>query len=143
MLLADWPDSILSPAITASREEMRKDVAEMLERVSKKGSLDNPVANTEMFKEKQEVDEMRALVESFSLSTSTHMLNKEGKSKDTITGRKVAKKALGECHVCRKSGNEIKLKRCTACYQVAYCGSVCQRNDWAQHKVDCRKIQAK
>ncbi|KAJ7618718.1 hypothetical protein FB45DRAFT_1063294 [Roridomyces roridus] len=30
-----------------------------------------------------------------------------------------------------------EFKRCSACWQVAYCASACQKEDWKRHKKDC------
>ncbi|KAF7970431.1 hypothetical protein HWV62_24181 [Athelia sp. TMB] len=39
------------------------------------------------------------------------------------------------CFVCRKKG---KMKTCTKCQKVRYCGPVCQKRDWRLHKEKCR-----
>ncbi|QRV85755.1 MYND Zn-finger protein [Ceratobasidium sp. AG-Ba] len=39
------------------------------------------------------------------------------------------------CQSCKKSGT--KLKRCGSCSKVWYCDSVCQKNNWPIHLVDC------
>ena len=44
-----------------------------------------------------------------------------------------------KCKGCGKRGDGVKLKRCAACFQVAYCGSACQLADWVQHKIECKK----
>ena len=38
--------------------------------------------------------------------------------------------------------DEIKLKKCTACYLVRYCGIKCQKDHWKQHKKECKKRAA-
>lgn len=43
---------------------------------------------------------------------------------------------LRRCFVCRKKGNP-KLKTCTKCQKVRYCGPVCQKRDWKVHKLRC------
>ncbi len=35
--------------------------------------------------------------------------------------------------------DSVKLKKCTACYRVKYCGVECQRDHWSKHKKDCKK----
>ncbi|KZP26299.1 hypothetical protein FIBSPDRAFT_819685 [Athelia psychrophila] len=39
------------------------------------------------------------------------------------------------CFVCRKKG---KMKTCTKCQKVRYCGPVCQKRDWKLHKEKCK-----
>ena len=39
-------------------------------------------------------------------------------------------------------GDDIKLKDCTACHLVKYCGIECQRSHWRQHKKECKKRAA-
>ncbi|QRV99810.1 MYND Zn-finger protein [Ceratobasidium sp. AG-Ba] len=39
------------------------------------------------------------------------------------------------CQSCKRPGT--KLKRCGSCSKVWYCDSVCQKNDWPIHLVDC------
>eukprot|EP00986_Skeletonema_menzelii_P016105 scaffold13729_cov126-Skeletonema_menzelii.AAC.4 len=48
------------------------------------------------------------------------------------------------CASCGKGGgdNNIKLKNCTACFLVKYCGVECQRNHRSQHKRACKKRAA-
>jgi len=47
---------------------------------------------------------------------------------------------------CAACGNtevdDIKLKKCTACYLVKYCSVECQRNHRPQHKNECKKRAA-
>ena len=47
---------------------------------------------------------------------------------------------------CAACGNaevdDIKLKKCTACYLVKYCSIKCQRNHRPQHKNECKKRAA-
>ena len=40
------------------------------------------------------------------------------------------------CTVCGISND--KVKKCSACGNVAYCGVKCQRKDWAEHKFSCK-----
>jgi hypothetical protein len=37
---------------------------------------------------------------------------------------------------------KIKLQKCTACKQVAYCSRQCQRTHWKVHKPACKAAQA-
>eukprot|EP00986_Skeletonema_menzelii_P006557 scaffold2488_cov140-Skeletonema_menzelii.AAC.2 len=39
-------------------------------------------------------------------------------------------------------GDDIKLKKCTACHLVKYCSDVCQRDHEAEHKKECKKRAA-
>ncbi len=38
--------------------------------------------------------------------------------------------------------NDVKLKKCTACYLVKYCGIECQKNHRKQHRRECKKRAA-
>ena len=40
------------------------------------------------------------------------------------------------------AGDDIKLKKCTACHLVRYCGVKCQRDHRPQHKRECKKRAA-
>ncbi|KAL5496874.1 hypothetical protein EMCRGX_G013245 [Ephydatia muelleri] len=44
------------------------------------------------------------------------------------------------CDWCLR--NAEHLKRCTRCLCAWYCGHRCQKNDWIQHKAECRGIAA-
>ncbi len=47
------------------------------------------------------------------------------------------------CALCgNTAGDDIKLKNCTACKLVKYCGVECQRNHRSQHKETCKKRAA-
>ena len=47
------------------------------------------------------------------------------------------------CASCGTAENDdIKLKKCTACYLVRYCGVKCQKDHWKKHKEECRKRAA-
>ena len=49
----------------------------------------------------------------------------------------------GACANCGKTGsNAVKLKKCTACRLVKYCGVDCQRAHRKQHKEACKKRAA-
>ena len=39
-------------------------------------------------------------------------------------------------------GDDIKLKKCTACYLVKYCSVKCQKDHWSKHKRACKKRAA-
>jgi len=44
------------------------------------------------------------------------------------------------CAACGiKQLDDIKLKKCTACYLVSYCSVQCQKNHRKQHKKECKK----
>ena len=140
MMLADLPGPSLSSIMSASHGEMGKKAAEVSKATLRGGKEDNPVADSGLFKQGQEVNKVKELVESISLRTDTQLLNKEREREGIATGRKTLRCALERCHMCGNSGDEMKLRRCTACYRVAYCGGVCQRNDWVRHKVDCKML---
>ena len=47
------------------------------------------------------------------------------------------------CASCGKAGcDDIKLKKCTACYLVRYCGVKCQKDHRPKHKKECKKRAA-
>ena len=48
--------------------------------------------------------------------------------------------SLRRCSLCQLSGAENK--KCTGCYFVYYCSQHCQRQAWASHKEECKKIRA-
>lgn len=51
-----------------------------------------------------------------------------------------ALKELAEvCTNCKKSENEVKLKKCSRCQKVKYCGVECQKAHWNIHKFQCGK----
>ncbi len=35
-----------------------------------------------------------------------------------------------------------KLKECSTCRSVRYCGRACQKADWPAHKATCKRLQA-
>eukprot|EP00039_Didymoeca_costata_P012676 m.183615 g.183615 ORF g.183615 m.183615 type:complete len:1137 (+) comp15547_c0_seq2:255-3665(+) len=47
-----------------------------------------------------------------------------------------------ECEACKKNEDEVdtSLLLCSRCKQVKYCCVACQKNDWAKHKSNCKKI---
>ncbi|CAB9498117.1 Sel1 repeat [Seminavis robusta] len=47
---------------------------------------------------------------------------------------------LQACGACGKSaGEDLKLKRCSACKYVSYCNADCQKSAWKSHKKICEK----
>ncbi|KAF9022153.1 hypothetical protein BDZ89DRAFT_1070891 [Hymenopellis radicata] len=47
------------------------------------------------------------------------------------------------CMKCfKEDGTDTKLSKCTRCKRVSYCGSGCQKDDWAQHKAICKALHA-
>ncbi|XP_058789480.1 uncharacterized protein LOC131663227 [Phymastichus coffea] len=44
------------------------------------------------------------------------------------------------CHVCKSSGNETPLKKCSNCKMISYCGKEHQKQHWLQHKNVCRVL---
>ena len=50
---------------------------------------------------------------------------------------------MSRCASCGiDGGDEIKLKRCTACYLVKYCSVKCQKDHRPKHKKECKKRAA-
>ncbi|KAH9480725.1 hypothetical protein JR316_0007325 [Psilocybe cubensis] len=43
------------------------------------------------------------------------------------------------CNLCTKTSNDAKLRICSACGEVSYCSTECQRQDWVSHKIRCGK----
>ncbi|VDB84561.1 unnamed protein product [Peniophora sp. CBMAI 1063] len=41
------------------------------------------------------------------------------------------------CPICGKSANS----RCAACHSISYCGPVCQKTHWKEHKAQCKRIR--
>ena len=51
--------------------------------------------------------------------------------------------AMKCCACCGiAGGDDIKLKKCTACYLVKYCSVKCQKDHRSQHKKECKKRAA-
>ena len=47
---------------------------------------------------------------------------------------------MSRCASCGTTENDdIKLRKCTACQLVRYCGVKCQKEHWKKHKKECRK----
>lgn len=44
------------------------------------------------------------------------------------------------CAACGKAGSLVKLRSCTGCKKVWYCGKECQVSDWRRHKKDCKAV---
>jgi len=44
---------------------------------------------------------------------------------------------LDQCHLCGSTEKSL-LKACSGCKGVAYCGALCQKSDWAEHKTACK-----
>eukprot|EP01084_Bolivina_argentea_P215787 366438_1 len=40
---------------------------------------------------------------------------------------------------CSKSSEEVKLKKCSHCLCAFYCDKKCQKRDWGNHKIYCKK----
>ncbi|XP_024872212.1 uncharacterized protein LOC112454841 isoform X1 [Temnothorax curvispinosus] len=45
------------------------------------------------------------------------------------------------CHVCKRFGDGVSLKRCSNCKMISYCGKEHQKQHWKQHKPFCKAIQ--
>lgn len=45
------------------------------------------------------------------------------------------------CHVCKRFGDGVHLKRCSACRMISYCGKEHQKLHWPQHKSLCKAIR--
>jgi len=43
------------------------------------------------------------------------------------------------CKVCGKGANGERLRCCSKCRKIYYCGKECQHKDWASHKPACAK----
>lgn len=48
--------------------------------------------------------------------------------------------ATDSCSYC--SASQLKLKKCSSCHTVQYCGRDCQRNDFVQHKLECQFLKS-
>ncbi|XP_054011724.1 uncharacterized protein LOC128894191 [Hylaeus anthracinus] len=44
------------------------------------------------------------------------------------------------CHVCKRFGEGVSLKRCGNCTMIAYCSKEHQREHWSQHKDLCNAV---
>ncbi|XP_071556545.1 uncharacterized protein [Temnothorax nylanderi] len=45
------------------------------------------------------------------------------------------------CHVCKRFGDGVQLKRCGGCRMISYCGQEHQKQHWKLHKPLCKAIQ--
>ncbi|XP_071556361.1 putative protein MSS51 homolog, mitochondrial [Temnothorax nylanderi] len=45
------------------------------------------------------------------------------------------------CHICKRFGDGVPLKRCRGCKMIAYCDKKHQKQHWKQHKPLCKAIQ--
>lgn len=50
---------------------------------------------------------------------------------------------LVHCDACKTTLPYTRMKKCSRCRSAVYCSVECQRGDWAQHKVTCRKHEQK
>ena len=50
-----------------------------------------------------------------------------------------------QCAGCgvKEGDDDIKLRNCTACHMVRYCGVKCQRGHWPKHKKECKRAAEK
>mmetsp|Transcript_10212 Transcript_10212/g.20946 ORF Transcript_10212/g.20946 Transcript_10212/m.20946 type:complete len:434 (+) Transcript_10212:103-1404(+) len=44
------------------------------------------------------------------------------------------------CDACLSEPSNGKLKRCSLCRSAWYCNAQCQKDHWAEHKVQCKKL---
>ncbi|OXU17828.1 hypothetical protein TSAR_010272 [Trichomalopsis sarcophagae] len=44
------------------------------------------------------------------------------------------------CHVCKSSGNESPIRKCSNCKMISYCSKEHQKQHWLQHKNICRVL---
>ena len=47
------------------------------------------------------------------------------------------------CNKTEVSGQSGELMLCQKCREVRYCGAMCQKTDWPQHKLVCEKVEEK
>lgn len=45
-----------------------------------------------------------------------------------------------KCEYCMKEIPSKELKKCANCKQKFYCGKICQKEDWSNHKIDCNLL---
>jgi len=60
---------------------------------------------------------------------------KKKASKERERLRELAGGSFSNCSVC---GSTENTKMCTGCFFVWYCGSKCQKENWGEHKEDCK-----
>ena len=53
------------------------------------------------------------------------------------------KSPFDACATCGKHQTQLQLKKCGRCKAVFYCSVACQKNDWKQHKTECKKLSQK
>jgi len=63
---------------------------------------------------------------------SDHMSKMGAKDKEKMR----AEGNYKTCVVCKK---DRKCSRCVGCFNIWYCSKDCQKNDWGNHKEDCKK----
>ena len=64
-------------------------------------------------------------------------LKAEGYGDDALD---LATDPLHACGGCGKRESDgVRLRKCTRCSGVVYCGAQCQQSDWARHKQCCSK----
>jgi hypothetical protein len=51
-----------------------------------------------------------------------------------------AVRACAWCGVTAKASAQGKLKECSSCRSVRYCGAACQKADWPAHKATCKRL---
>jgi hypothetical protein len=57
-------------------------------------------------------------------------------------GKKASDKI--ECSNCgKKDENGVTLKKCAGCHSVFYCNAECQKKDWSNHRVACKRLSQK
>ncbi len=66
---------------------------------------------------------------------------------DDDAGTIAAPRCWQRCAVCLRpsdAAGDVRLKRCTSCGVVSYCGRNCQRIDWKKrhHREECEKLRA-
>ena len=48
---------------------------------------------------------------------------------------------VNTCHVCHCFDREKRLRRCSSCYLISYCGRDHQINHWPAHRKLCRVVK--
>lgn len=74
-----------------------------------------------------------------------HGLPGEGKfCTSTRCGRRAARTVwvCAQCGTTAKAAQIDKLRKCSGCHSVRYCGTACQRKHWKTHKATCKSLQA-
>jgi hypothetical protein len=53
----------------------------------------------------------------------------------------MASRCVETFSACNACGETLRpLSSCAGCKKVRYCGKKCQKDDWKEHKEDCKKI---